>query len=57
MKWCEKETGDVDGSGVAAAVTKLPELQEEKVAQDVLIQDRLTRKPDSPCELARPACD
>lgn len=33
VKWCEKETGDMDGSGVAA-VTKIPELQEEKVAQD-----------------------
>lgn len=56
VKWCEKETGDMDGSGVAA-VTKIPELQEEKVAQDALIQDRLTRKPDSPCELAQLACD
>lgn len=41
----------MDGSGVAA-VTKFPELQEEKVARDALLQDRLTRKPDSPCALA-----
>lgn len=41
----------MDGSGVAA-VTKIPELQEEKVAQDALLQYRLTRKPDSLCELA-----
>lgn len=41
----------MDGSGVAA-VTKFPELQEEKVAQDASLQDRLTRKPDSPCELS-----
>lgn len=50
VKWCEKKTGDMDGSGVAA-VTKLPKLQEEKVAQDASLRDRLTRKPDSPCEL------
>lgn len=41
----------MDGSGVAT-VTKIPELQEEKVAQDTSLQDRLTRKPDSPHELA-----
>lgn len=51
VKWCEKETGDTDGSGVAA-VTWVPELREEKVAQDASVRDRLTRKPDSPSKLA-----